>query len=143
MHPSHVVLAHLVHLLAASGTPASSTSPASKGGSSGYSGILLIVVIVAAVYFLMIRPQRNRAKAAVQTRSEIEPGKEVMTRHGQFGRVVSVDDDAVTLEIAPGVHSRFVKEAIAKVVTPPEPEAPSEPPGIESIPEQTDAEDNG
>ncbi len=50
------------------------------------------------------------------------PGVEIMTTAGLFATVHEVTDDEVYLEVAPGVVQRYVKGAIAKVITPVEPE---------------------
>lgn len=92
-----------------------------SGGSSGGGGggglltFLPLILIVGVGYLLLIRPARNRQRKALETRSAVEPGAEVTTTAGLIATVVAVDDDTVTLEIAPGVHSRFLKGAIARV----------------------------
>ena len=99
---------------------------AGSGGSSGKSGGLgpLIPFLLIAVvgYLLLVRPARARQRRALENRQAIEPGVEVTTTAGLIATVVAVDDDTVTLEVAPGVHSRYVKAAIGRVNTPPEPE---------------------
>lgn len=134
MYLSHAVAARLFALLPQA---TSTTSPSKSGGSgSGYTSLIFLVVIAVVAYFLLIRPQRNRAKQAQQMRSDVVPGVEVLTRHGQHATVTSVNEDGtVTLEIAPGVQSRFVKDAIARVLTPsePEPDLSAEAPDIETI----------
>jgi len=93
-----------------------------NGKGSSIAGLLPLLLIVAVVYMLFLRPARARQRAARQTRTEVEPGVEVTTTAGLIATVVAVDDDTVTLEVAPGVHSRYVKAAIGRVNTPPEPE---------------------
>lgn len=115
-------------------------SSTSKGNP--LTSLVPLLLILGVGYFLFLRPARNRQRQAMQTRSNIEPGVEVTTTAGLLATVVSVDDDTVTLEVAPGVHSRYVKGAIARVNTPveappaadtPEPETPDEsPPGVTS-----------
>jgi preprotein translocase subunit YajC len=83
------------------------------------SGYLFLILIVAVFYFLILRPQQRRQRAAQQVSKGLEPGQEVMTTAGLFGTVRSVTDDHVELEIAPGVVVRYVKAAIARVVPPP------------------------
>lgn len=147
MHTSHVVLAHLAAVLqAASTSPTGSASPKPSGG--GYGTIIFLVLIAVVAYFLLIRPQRNRAKQAEQMRTDITPGVEVLTRHGQHATVTSVNEDGtLTLEIAPGVHSRFVKEAVARVLTPSEPEPENDVsgdvPDIENIHDPDEAPGGG
>jgi len=48
--------------------------------------------------------------------------------------VVSSDDETVTLEISPGVQSKFLKQAIVRVVTPPEPHEEIDPDSTEQSP---------
>jgi preprotein translocase subunit YajC len=93
---------------------------AASGGSSPI-GLLFPVVLVVGFYLLFMRPARMRQRKAAETRGNVEPGVEVVTTAGLIATVVSSDDETVTLEIAPGVQSKFLKQAIARVVTPPEP----------------------
>src|SRR5207244_537354 len=78
------------------------------GGGNGLLSFLPLILIVAVGYLLLIRPARNRQRKAAQQRAEVLPGVEVTTTAGLIATVVSVEDDIVTLEIAPGVQSRFV-----------------------------------
>ncbi len=101
------------------------TAAASNSGGPG--GLLFFAIIPIAFYFLLIRPQRNRAKQAGKIQQELQVGAEVMTTAGLYARIAQVDDDTVLLEVAPGVTNRYVRAAVARVVTPvPEPE-PAEP----------------
>jgi preprotein translocase subunit YajC len=78
------------------------------------------VLILAAFYLLIIRPARNRQRAALQLQSELGPGQEVMTTSGMFATVSSVEDDAVVLQVSPGVTMRFAKAAVARILPPEE-----------------------
>jgi preprotein translocase subunit YajC len=78
--------------------------------------LLFFAVILVAFYFLIIRPQRNRARQAAQLQAQLVPGVEIMTTAGMFGRVVEVLDDGVVLEISPGVQVRFAKAAVGRIV---------------------------
>lgn len=93
---------------------------ATSGGSSGKGGssiasFLPLLLIVVVGYMLLVRPARNRQRKAAENRTALEPGAEVTTTAGLLATVVSVDGDTVTLEVAPGVHSRYVRAAIARV----------------------------
>lgn len=114
---------HAVLVLAAGSTG----STPSKGNS--LLSLLPLLLIAVVGYLLLIRPARTRQRRALEQRAAVEVGAEVTTTAGLLARVVDVDDETVTLEIAPGVHSRFVKGAIARVHTPdePEPESADEP----------------
>jgi preprotein translocase subunit YajC len=90
----------------------------SGGGGSGFLSFLPLILIVGVGYLLLIRPARNRQRKALETRGAVEPGSEVTTTAGLIATVVAVEDDTVTLEVAPGVHSRYLKGAIARVHDP-------------------------
>jgi preprotein translocase subunit YajC len=93
---------------------------ASKSSSSGsYLFLVAIVVLFGLLYFVTIRPQRNRQRAAQQTQRTVEPGARVRTTAGMYATVVSVEDQDVVLEVAPGVQVRFLRRAIMDVVPDP------------------------
>ena len=78
--------------------------------------LLFFALILVAFYFLIIRPQRTRARQAAQLQARLVPGVEIMTTAGMFGRVVEVHDDALVLEVSPGVLVRFAKAAVGRIV---------------------------
>jgi len=94
-----------------------------KPSSSSTELLLFIVLIFAGFYFLMIRPQRRRQQQAQQRSNTVTPGASVRTIGGMFATVSAVEDDDVILEVAPGVEVRYMKRAIAAVLTPGEPQA--------------------
>ena len=91
---------------------------ASNSGGSALGAALPIILLVGVFYLFIIRPQRNRQKQMLETRRNLEPGVEVLTSFGMYATVVSIEDDGVILEIAPGVHSRFSQQVVARVLTP-------------------------
>jgi preprotein translocase subunit YajC len=86
------------------------------GGNSLLTFLPIILLFVAA-YFILIRPQSKRRREAQQMQSHVSPGDEIQTVGGMFATVVSVADDIVTVEPSPGVQMRYVRGAIARVVT--------------------------
>jgi len=86
-------------------------------GGGGGSQLIFFVLMIGLLVFMFSRT-RKQQKAQQQMQSSVAPGAEVMTTSGQFGTVVDVDGDVVTLEIAPGVNARFTRRAVARVVTP-------------------------
>ncbi|HEX5540122.1 MAG TPA: preprotein translocase subunit YajC [Micromonospora sp.] len=93
--------------------------------------ILMIVLLFGVMYFMMIRPQQRRRREAEQMQAALGPGDQVVTIGGLYGTVASVDDESVTLEVAPGVVTRYVRAAIARTVT--------EAPKAESVVDEVDA----
>ncbi len=104
----------MLHVVAAS----------SNGGGS--LGLLLPLLLVAAFFFLLVRPQRRRQRQMKEVQAAVLPGVEVVTTSGLFGTVLAVQDDVITLEVAPGVPMRFLRGAIGRVVSQaPSSDAPS------------------
>ncbi|MBA2768678.1 MAG: preprotein translocase subunit YajC [Sporichthyaceae bacterium] len=81
------------------------------------SAVFPFALILVAFYFLIIRPSRARQRATLELQQQLAPGLEVLTASGIYGRVSSVEDDVVTLEVAPGTSVRFAKGAVARVVS--------------------------
>ena len=87
----------------------------SKTNSGGGLSILLFFVVMGGIfYLLLIRPQQRQRRAQRQLVDSIDVGDEVITMSGIFGTVRAVDDEAVRLEIAPGVEMRLLKGAVAR-----------------------------
>jgi|SRR5450756_772193 len=80
---------------------------------------LIILLFGVGMLWFMSRRTRKQQQEAARFRDNLEAGQEVMTGSGLFGTVVEVEGDRVTLEIAPGITSQWLKAAIAKVVEPP------------------------
>lgn len=88
-----------------------------KTSSSGSFVFLLLIVLV--IGFMFLRPGRRRQRQqAEQMRSQVLPGAEVRTTAGLYATVKAVSDDYVTLEVAPGVLSRYDPRAIVAVTKP-------------------------
>ena len=88
-----------------------------QGGSSLYL-FVAVAAIIGLMYFVMIRPQRNRQRAIVQAQNEIVPGRKVRTTAGMYATVVAIEDADVVLEVAPGVNVRYMRRAIMEVIPP-------------------------
>lgn len=85
---------------------------------SGQSGSLLtnlvpFVLMFAIFYFLLIAPQRKKAKAHTAMLQALKAGDRVVTSGGIYGTVVGVDDQKVQLRVADQVKIEIAKHAIA------------------------------
>ncbi|MBP2708072.1 preprotein translocase subunit YajC [Microbispora sp. RL4-1S] len=87
-------------------------------GNNPLGTFLPLILLVVVFYFLLIRPQRKRQQEQIQMQNSLAPGARVMTTNGLFATVVTVEDDDVVLEVAPGVETRWLKAAIGRVLTP-------------------------
>lgn len=80
-------------------------------------GALPLVLIFAAMYFLLLRPQRKRQKATASLQSSIAEGDEVVMNSGIYGFVSAVEDDLLWVEIAEKVEIRVSKGSIASKIS--------------------------
>ena len=87
---------------------------ASSSSGSGLTTLVLFGLMGGFFYLFLIRPQRQRSRAQRQLLESVEVGDEVMTVGGMFGTVRAVEDDRVTLEVAPNVEITFAKSAIGR-----------------------------
>jgi preprotein translocase subunit YajC len=97
-------------------------SEENSGGSFLFT-LVFMGLIGAAMYFLMIRPQRRRMRETADLQKSISVGDEVITTSGMYGFVTDIDGDQVWLEVNDQPHVieiRFSRAAIARKVTPTE-----------------------
>ena len=92
------------------------SATAKKTSGSSYTFLLIIIVIFGIFYFVMWRPQQRRRRSMMEQQRAIEPGQRVRTTAGMYATVVAVEDNDVVLEVAPGVHSRYVRRAVMEVL---------------------------
>lgn len=88
---------------------------AQETGGSGWGSLIFLGLMIGVFYFLIIRPQRNRAKAQKELSESLEIGNEVRTIGGIHGRVLTVDDDSVLLAVEEG-RIRVSRRAIGSRV---------------------------
>lgn len=91
---------------------------APSGGSGGGDlntlvGFLPMILIFAVFYFLLIRPQQKKAKEHRQFLENLKKGDSVLTQGGLYGKVASISDQIVILEIADKVKVRVSRGHIA------------------------------
>lgn len=72
------------------------------------------VIILVLFYFMLIRPQQQKAKKHRAMLDAMKKGDRVVTKGGLHGLVVIVAKDVVTLQIADNVRVRVDREAIAE-----------------------------
>lgn len=76
--------------------------------------IVLIVAMIAIFYFMLIRPENKKKKAAEELRNSLAVGDEVTTIGGVIGTVCAVKANSVVLETgADRVRIEMTKWAIS------------------------------
>jgi preprotein translocase subunit YajC len=84
--------------------------------TGGWMGLLPMVLMFVVLYFLMIRPQMKKAKEHKALIEALATGDEVITSGGIAGKIASVGDNFVKIEIASGVEISVQRPAIAAVL---------------------------
>jgi preprotein translocase subunit YajC len=95
---------------------AQTTAPAGSGDMSAVLiGLAPYLLIFVVFYFLLIRPQQQARKRHLEMIANLKKGDVVVTTGGLIGKVRSVADDELRLELAPNVEVRVVRGTIAEV----------------------------
>lgn len=91
------------------------------------SDVLLVLVLALPLIglWLLIRGSQRRTQAATDLAAGLRVGNDVITTSGLYGTVAGLDDDIVTLLVAPGVEMRFDRRAVGRVL---DLEGPDRPP---------------
>jgi preprotein translocase subunit YajC len=96
-------------------------SAAAGGGNPSQQVFLTTVVPLALLfgifYFLLIRPQTQKAKEHDKMLRDLKRNDEVVTTGGLIGRIHELGDRVVTLEIASNVRVRVERSQIAALST--------------------------
>ncbi|MCB2223571.1 MAG: preprotein translocase subunit YajC [Actinobacteria bacterium] len=90
-----------------------------SSASSLITTLLMFAVIGGLFWFLLIRPQRTRAKRQTELISSLEVGDEVHTIGGIIGTIEFMDDESAVLQLEGGGRMRVVRRAIADKYQPP------------------------
>lgn len=85
------------------------------GGLS--TNLIFFGALFAIMYFVLIRPQQKQAKEQQNMLAQLKKGDDVITQGGILGKIFSVADKVVTLEVSSGVKLRVLKSSIQGKVT--------------------------
>lgn len=83
--------------------------------SSAFMQLIPLVLVFVVFYFLLIRPQQQARKKLMETIAAIKKNDIVVTSGGMIGKVKSVADDELRLELAPNVDVRVLRYSITEV----------------------------
>ena len=105
----------MLGLAFAMGQPAGGAAGGPAGMLAQFQGMIPLVFMFAIFYFLLIRPQQKKAKEHRALLDSLKKGDLVVTAGGMHGKVTSLDDQVVTLEVAPGVNVKINKGFISTI----------------------------
>ena len=82
---------------------------------SPYTSLILLAVMIGVFWLLIIRPQRKRMKDQQALAESLQIGDDVRTIGGIHGKVISLDETSVVLDIEQG-RIRVARRAIGNKV---------------------------
>ncbi len=88
--------------------------PAPPPGA-GMTQILFLGLMFAAMYFLMIAPQRKKQKEHEKMLKAITAGDEIVTAGGIHGQVISLKEDRLVLRIAENTRIELGRSFVSTV----------------------------
>lgn len=80
------------------------------------ASLILPIGLVILFYFFLIRPQSKRQKEHKQMVADLKKGEEVLTSGGILGKISSINDDFITLEIAKDVSLTMQRNAVQTIM---------------------------
>lgn len=89
---------------AAPGAPAQQASP--------WNMVIMMVLIVGVFYFFMIRPQQKKQREEKNFRESLKKGDKVMTIGGIYGKIHTIEEGSLLVEIDTDVKIRVDKTAV-------------------------------
>jgi preprotein translocase subunit YajC len=97
-------------------TPAYAQAAGATSQTDTLLTFLPMVAIFVVFYFLLIRPQQKKQKESRAMLDALEKGNEVVTAGGILGRIVKLDEQYVTVEVAPNTQMVVQRAAISQLL---------------------------
>jgi len=94
-------------------------SPAHAAGEAASPGMMdfaFPVVLLVLFYFMLIRPQSKRAKEHRNMQGSLAKGDEIVTDGGLMGKIISIGDNAITVQLAENLEVKVRRESISSVL---------------------------
>ncbi|MEM4407434.1 MAG: preprotein translocase subunit YajC [Candidatus Caldarchaeum sp.] len=94
-------------------------APPPEGGGGGgreFLAFLPFILIFVLFYFLILRPQRRQELQRQAMLKALKRGDNVLTSGGIYGKIVNIEEDILTVEIAKGVNIRMNRAGVASVL---------------------------
>jgi preprotein translocase subunit YajC len=83
------------------------------GGGAGTMNLIFIGGILLVFYFFMIRPQQKKQKDQKKFIGAIKKGDMIVTLGGIHGKITSLDENTITLEVDRGARIKMEKSSIS------------------------------
>ena len=95
-------------------SPAHAQAAQQPGG--GFVAFLPLIALFVVFYFLIIRPQNKKQKEHREMVAALASGDEIVTAGGVLGKVTSVSEQFLDVEVANNVTIKVQRHTIAAVL---------------------------
>ncbi|TVR03046.1 MAG: preprotein translocase subunit YajC [Deltaproteobacteria bacterium] len=85
---------------------------AQASGADCLSTGLMFLGMLLIFYFLLIRPQIKEQQKLEEIRSALKVEDRVITSGGIYGRIVDIETDRVTIEVAPKTRMKVARQNV-------------------------------
>ena len=92
------------------------SAPAISEGTSLGANLVQLAFILIIFYVLLIRPQQKRVKEHIAMVNALKVGDRVLTNGGIYGRISKIEENELSLEIAPGVDIVMDRMSVSALV---------------------------
>lgn len=86
---------------------------ASGKPSSSMLSFAPLVILFIIFYFFLIRPQQKKSKEHKEMLSKVAQGDNIVTTGGLYGRVTSVGEETLMVEVADKVRLKIARSAVS------------------------------
>ncbi len=76
--------------------------------------IILVVIFIGMSWYFGVRPMRQREKEHDRMVLELQKGDKVITAGGIYGKVDTIYEDSIILEVESGAKIRVTKGGVVK-----------------------------
>ena len=91
-------------------------SGAAGQGGGGFSAFVPLIIMFVIFYFLLIRPQQKKQKEHREMLDKLQKGDRVVIGGGIHGRITSVDESVITVEIAEKTRVKVNRASVAALI---------------------------
>ncbi|HUV49731.1 MAG TPA: preprotein translocase subunit YajC [Anaerolineae bacterium] len=89
---------------------------AAGGQGGGFASFIPLVLMFVIFYFLLIRPQQKKQKEHRSMVGNLKNGDRIITSGGIHGRITSVSDDTLTIEVADKVRVKINRTNVSALL---------------------------
>jgi preprotein translocase subunit YajC len=103
--------------------------------------LIVLAVTFVLLWLFFILPQQRRVRAHNELVASLRADDEVILTAGIYGRIVEIDAEDITLEVAPDVELRVARQAVLRRVERDIPATPDAATGHDTAPDAVTGHD--